>query len=563
MKHAPLALILCLLASPALAQDAPDMEITLTPAAPGDDGFVRRLDVAIRFEQAGTTPSLIEMPITRHTVPTSATGILGFALTDDEGFLPNTVQDETLDDADQTRKWTPERAPQGTVTIAYSVRIDPDLPELARPQYEMRTRNGVFSGAGLSFLPLPADDVARNVTLRWNLSAMPKGAVGLSSLGTGSLTSTEPLTPADLASSYFMAGTLHSYRKDNFFAGWDSPFAFDGSELMQWAADLQEFYGDFFQIRPEHFGVFARVNTANPGSGIGLKDSFAFTYDEAMGPDEPKNLLAHEMLHAWVNSLDRSMDQVDGFASSWFGEGLAVHYQRLLPYRAGLISAEQFLQDLNSTAGRYYTNIMMHVPNDQIGAGFWKDTRIRVLPYDRGSLYFAKVDAQIRAASDGKRSLDDIVRAMLQEREAGRPMDLPLWKRLLEAELGQQGIDEFEAMLTGAEVVVPADAFGPCFTRVSTPLRRFDLGFAPASLLTPERKVSGLKPGSNAEMAGLRDGDRILNSFSQDGLQGDQTRTLDLKIVRGDDTLSISYKPRGEEVPAWQWISQNCGDKAP
>src|SRR5690606_31575291 len=280
-------------------------------------------------------------------------------------------------------------------------------------------------------------------------------------------------------------------------------------------------------------------------------DSFAFTYGPKSEIGDLRGLLAHEMLHAWVRSLDESMDRPGGLDRSWFGEGLAVHYQRMLPYRAGLIDADAFLDDLNKTAGRYYTNVMIGTPNAEIPAGFWRDTRIRVLPYDRGSLYFASLDAKVREASAGKRSLDDIVRAMLAERRAGRPMDEALWRRLLRAEFGQTGIDDFEAMLAGGTVLPPSDAFGPCFQRTTRPLRRFDLGFDPASLLSDSRTVQGLKPGSEAEKAGLREGDAITNTFSQDGLQADQEAFLTLEVERDGEKLTIRYQPRGETVDAY------------
>ena len=176
-----------------------------------------------------------------------------------------------------------------------------------------------------------------------------------------------------------------------------------------------------------------------------------------------------------------------------------------------------------------------------------------MLPYDRGSLYFATVDADIRARSGGKRSLDDIVRTMLDTRRAGKPMNEALWRTLLEAELGKPGIAAFEAMLAGATITPPSHAFGPEFHRTTRMLRRFDLGFDPGSLLAKPRVVQGLKPGSNAAQAGLRDGDEILNTFSQDGLQGDQDAYLTLDIKRGGETLHLRYQPRGESVAAYQW----------
>ena len=217
------------------------------------------------------------------------------------------------------------------------------------------------------------------------------------------------------------------------------------------------------------------------------------------------------------------------------------------------MSDEEFLYDLNSTAARYYTNIMINVPNEDVPAGFWRDTRIRVLPYDRGSLYFAALNADIQAATNGDLSLDDLVREMLSDRRADIPLTEAHWREKLEAVLGEDGIADFDAMLAGGEVQPPSDAFGPCFQRVTKPLRRYNLGFDPDVLLDRPREVYGLIPGSEADKAGLRDGDVILHSFSQDGMQGDQDAWLQIRIDRDGEELTLRYQPRGETVDAYQW----------
>src|SRR5690606_23741317 len=133
--------------------------------------------------------------------------------------------------------------------------------------------------------------------------------------------------------------------------------------------------------------------------------------------------LAHEMFHTFVGSLDAPQ----GLASSWFGEGLAVHYARLLLLRTGQATPGEFLEGLNSTAARYYTNALNDTPNEEIPARFWEDTRVRVLPYDRGSLYFAALDYRLRSLSSRRRSLDDLLLGMLERRRAGQPMDQAAW----------------------------------------------------------------------------------------------------------------------------------------
>ncbi|WP_448662009.1 peptidase M61 [Sphingomonas sp. CJ20] len=539
------------------ADPVPELSITIAPSAPDAAHNIPYVDVTVVTQgmrrKAGE--DLFKLPLVANTVVTSGKDLQALAITDAAGKVTATVRDVEEDGSNRTRIWQAPRAIDGAVTIRYRVPIDAAAPPLALPQYEMRTEKDGFSAAANAFVILPADEIARRAKVQWDFAAYGAGGIGVSSFGIGDVTSSEPLTPSRLSSVYYMAGKpgVFQARGDGFFAAWQGTPPFEMAPLMHWAGDLHRFYGAFFGYMPPSFGVFGRTNLRNPGSGIGLTDSFAFTFNDTSKPDDLKSLLAHEMLHSWVRSLDESMDAAGGLDRSWFGEGLAVHYQRMLPYRAGMITADEFLADLNETAARYYTNIKINVPNAEIPAGFWKDTRIRVLPYDRGSLYFAAVDAAVRRVSGGRRSLDDMVRTMLATRQAGKPMDEALWRSLLKAELGTKGGADLDAMLAGGTVTPPSDAFGPGFRRVSRKLRRFDLGFDPASLTVRPKLVKGLIAGSEAEKAGLRNGDEILNTFSQDGLQGDQTRLLTLEVRRGSETLSIRYLPRGETVDAWQW----------
>jgi len=552
----PLALVLPG-AGRAAPEAAPEIRITLSPAAPDAAQNVPYVDVTVVVD--GVTRAagdrLFQLAMVANTVVTSGKDVRNLSIRDATGTIAARVRDVAEDGSNQTRFWEAPRPLRGTVTMQYRVPIDAAAPPLSLPQYEMRTERGGFSAAGTAFLILPADDIARRVRLQWDFAGYGAGGTGVSSLGIGNVASEKPLPAEKLASMYYMGGRPGSYRsdKDGFFAAWQGAPPFEMAPLMGWASELHRYYGRFFGYTPPSFGVFGRTNTRNPGSGIGLTDSFAFTFNQSSKPDDLRSLLAHEMLHAWVNSLDASMDKAGGLDRSWFGEGLAVHYQRMLPYRAGLITPQQFVADLNETAARYYTNIKIGVPNADIPAGFWRDTRVRVLPYDRGSLYFAATDAAIRRASAGKRSLDDLVRTMLATRRAGKPMNEALYRQLLAGELGERGIADFEAMLRGAVVLPPSDAFGPGFRRIQVPLRRFDLGFDPESLLARPKIVRGLIAGSNAAKAGLRDGDEILNPFSQDGMQGDQQAWLTLEVRRGDARLSLRYQPRGETVPAYQW----------
>ncbi|PCG14612.1 MULTISPECIES: M61 family metallopeptidase [Sphingomonas] len=555
------ALAMLLLAGAAPSDDAPHLVVRIAPAAPDAQQNIPFVDVTLVVDalHAAAGDPLFELPLVANTVVTSGKDLQSLAFADAAGPIVVTELDIAEDASNTTRRWRASRAVLGAMTVRYRVPIDAAAPPLALPQYEMRTERGTFSAAGNAFLLLPTDRTPRRVEVQWDFSRYGAGGTGASSFGLGDVTTPAALPAPSLASAYYMGGRPGTAgpERDGFFAAWqgDPPFAM--APLMTWAGKLHRFYGSFFGYTPMSFGVFGRTNTRNPGSGIGLTDSFAYTFNQTSRPDDLRSLLAHEMLHSWVNSLDGSMDGAGGLDRSWFGEGLAVHYQRTLPYRAGMISADDFLKDLNETAARYYTNIKITTPNAAILDGFWRDTRVRVLPYDRGSLYFETVDAQIRAKSGGKRSLDDIVRAMLATRRGGGAMNEALYRSLLEAQLGDKGIADLDAMLAGRIVLPPSNAYGPRFRRVIRPLRRYDLGFDMASLQARPKIVRGLVAGSNAALAGLRNGDEILNSFPQDALQGDQQAYVTLDLRREGRVRRIRYQPRGETVDAFQWVAVN------
>ncbi|WP_196871301.1 M61 family metallopeptidase [Sphingobium sp. JAI105] len=530
------------------------IEILMAPDPVDAHGDVAGVDIELRIGGLSGVPRerLLKMALQSGTDPMNGDKITDLVIADAKGALNVSTQDVT-EVASQDRYWIPDRATSGQITVKYRVPFTTGKEQALSPQYKTYSGDGGFSGAGEALLMVPADSERSKVRVRWRL---PSGSTGLSSFGAGDSESKLSLSPAEIDRVYFMAGRIGTYvqKSTGFVSGWQGKPGFDPLLIMTWTERLSREYGKFFGYVPDNFSAFARKLTANPNSGNGLYYGFVFTYspENSGDPFKIKTLLAHEMVHSWVDSLDE-IPGVDELTSSWFGEGLASYYEMVLPYQAGLFSSDDFLKILNSTAGRYYSNIKINIPNDQIAPGFWRDTLIRVLPYDRGALYFATVDDEIRKASNGKRSLASIVRPMLAQRRAGGKVDMALWLRLLHEQLGERGVNAFHAMLAGQTILPASDAFGPCFRRGNTSLRRFDLGFDTVSLSRSPMVIDGLKPGSEAERAGLKDGDIILEKFPQDSLQSDQNRQLTLSIQRNGAEMLVRYLPRGERVSTYLW----------
>ena len=533
------------------AQTPPEFRVRLAPG-PMDQaagkGFV---DVTLTIPQvdAAAGAPLLTLPVVIANTDTVAGTLTGLKAVDALGEVPLTVKDDPVAIA-YARHWLAGRAVKGDVTVTYRAPVDNTPPTRGSgPPYSLRTEGGGVSGVGNTFILLPEGGRSYRIALTWDLTRLGGAATAMSSLGEGDVRL--DAGPAErLHRSLFMAGDMRrtpaEVKPTGFSAAWLGDPPFDPRPLMTWAGDLHGWMSRFFQDPTQPpYRVILRYNPINAGGGAALTNSFLLTWGQtAKDPEGLKGTLAHEMIHTWTAS---------GLGGQWYGEGIAVHYQALLPLRAGLIKPEAYLEDINDTARRYYTNALNDTPDEQIAPRFWEDTRIRVLPYDRGALYFAVLDGKIRRASAGKRSLDELVIEMARRRRAGEPVTDAVWLELLDGALGPEGRKVHADMLAGKLMLPEAGDFGPCFTRTTGRFRRFELGFEPKSLVGAAKTIRGLQPGSEAAKAGLRDGDVVTYAAALDGVQGDPARTLTLSVTRDGRTFPITYLPRGETVDAWQW----------
>jgi hypothetical protein len=470
---------------------------------------------------------------------------------------PQAVSDLILTDAlgpaplvadrgDGEDRWCSTRAVKGDVVVHYRLPIQNTPPLSGGPPINLRIDGDGFSGAGSMLLMQPKVSSPYRIAIRWDVSAMGPGTEGVTSYGDGDVElSTGSVQRLD--ETFFMAGHPKRYTptpEGAFSAVWLGDPGFDPRPAMQWTGELHKWMSRFFKDKAEPpYRVFLRFNPMNAGGGAAFTHSFLVTYGAGVTGDSLQSILGHEMVHTWTeNDLGK-----------WYNEGNAVHYQALLSWRGRLISTDAFLRDLNLTASRYYTNPLIGTPDDQILSRFWQDTRIRVLPYDRGAMYFAVLDGMIRRASGGKRSVDDLIQVVIERGWAGEPITDAVWVDLLRKEVGAEGPAVHGSMMAGGLMLPQSDDFGPCFRRVTMKIRQFELGFDPLSLIGPNRRIRGLMANSEAAKAALRDGDVVSYGVSLDQVQAEVSRTLTLQVTRDGKTFPITYLPRGEAVDAYQW----------
>jgi predicted metalloprotease with PDZ domain len=168
----------------------------------------------------------------------------------------------------------------------------------------------------------------------------------------------------------------------------------------------------------------------------------------------------------WVGELDSAGPA----GTPWYEEGLNEYYTHLLLLRSGLASVSDYEHAINKTARAYFTNPYRNASADSlkrlgfstgVGAGTAQN-----VPYVRGQLYFAEVDAQIRAASGGRRTLDDVVLPLFDRRRRGEVFTQSTLLDAFVKEIGPSAREQFESMIIRGETIVPdSDVFGPCFDR--------------------------------------------------------------------------------------------------
>jgi len=548
------ALVPTVLAGAAVA-DAPDAAplatVTITPSALGTPEGTG--DVAVALSVPGVSaPAGTRLVSIGTIVPGMSRPLVirDMALADDAGAVPVTAGHGGKGQSDNAEDgWAIGRAVSGTLRVSYHVAVE-NVPMLrGGPPVQPRIDGDSVSSVGAGLIAAVATDKPYRIGIHWDLSKLPAGASAVTSWGDG-----DAMLPAGplsrLGNTVFMAGRLHQTPQPvtgPFMAVWGGTPTFDPAPSMEWTRKLHGWMSHFWGDTSEPtYRVFIRYNPMNAGGGAAFPHSFLMTWGTGVNGANWKPILGHEMTHTWT-ALDSIGD------GKWYSEGIAVYYQAQLAWRAGLMPTADYLDDLNVTASRYYTDAMRSTPEDQVVEHFWEDTRIRVLPYDRGALYFAALNGMVRRASGGKRSIDDLIFTMNRRDKAGERLTEADWLALIGKEAGPEALALHKTMLAGGLVLPRSDDFGPCFRRVEKPIRQFDLGFDNASILGDDKIVKGLKPGSEAEKAGLRNGDHIAYGVALDNVQADVTHRLALTVTRDGKSFPLTYLPRGAAVPAYQW----------
>jgi predicted metalloprotease with PDZ domain len=208
-------------------------------------------------------------------------------------------------------------------------------------------------------------------------------------------------------------------------------------------------------------GVAGTFNGGTYGSDV------SFLVDqplEASNAGRWRPFLSHELFHLW-----------NGYALAyegqqyWMSEGFTDYYARLLLVRQGLLSGDDFLDDLRQRMARYVWR-GADIGLQEAGDAKFDNT---TLVYEGGSLAALCLDLQFRAATANRKSLDDLMKTLYAEFGGGRrpKVTIPDVIRLASRVTGESIADFFARHVSGPETLPLTESLGLAAIRVLPMIR--------------------------------------------------------------------------------------------
>ena len=561
-----------------LVSCTPTLTLCLTPHLEQGNSSLQ-VQLSTRVPYVAADAQLMYMPLVVGNSPTSnyssENPIKAF---DAFGSLPLYYED-WHDVAEPSRVWFPQRTVRGDLKLVFTAYPGPDSRSGAGARIDLREDQGGLIGSFVAVIPRlePFESGTQlNIHASWDLSQSAEDSTAAWTWGDG-LSAHHMGSMESAINTIFAIGprltsttsriTLPNAREEAFGMYWMGDAPYNPAFLFDSCSTLFAGMASFFNDNDSVYKIFIRRSTVRSYGGTAFARSFMYEYFSGFESSFSDSifLLAHEMVHNWPRlgpcalpstphtlSMLSTVDSPCEDGTTWFDEGIAEYYGTLLPYRLGVCNASQFTAQLNSHAQAYYTNPCIRLSNKEADERAWTSFGVVRLPYQRGFMYLVTLDAEIRHASNGSRSLDDVVLELLARKDAGEPFGIDTFLSLVSASRGQQAVADYREMASGKRLQIPATN---CMSSAGLTLRRvdmppFELGFAQS-----QGRITGVLQGSRAAESGLQVGDRIMETSELNRVADGLERNLTVRVRRREGQMEeITYWPRARHtVEGHQW----------
>jgi predicted metalloprotease with PDZ domain len=244
----------------------------------------------------------------------------------------------------------------------------------------------------------------------------------------------------------------------------------------------------------------------------------------ARNPRGAESVSAHEFFHAWNVKRIRPVE-LGPFdyehevrtVNLWWSEGVTDYYADVILARAGLDSPDDFARGLATSIGNYRTNpARLLVSPERSSWTVWDSPAVNnshvISYYLQGELLGFLLDLAIRDSTDNAKSLDDVMRYLLDHYAGARGFTRDDLVAAVRSATGRS-FDEFWRLYVSGASEIPWDdyvrAAGWKAVFTETPDIDARIGSIPPAVQGGRWRAVAT-PGSAAEAAGLRTGDELV-----------------------------------------------------
>jgi predicted metalloprotease with PDZ domain len=288
----------------------------------------------------------------------------------------------------------------------------------------------------------------------------------------------------------------------------------------------------------------------------------------SLSPDALASVTAHEFFHLWNVKRIRpqTLEPVDYTKENytralWFSEGVTSTAEGTIRLRAGLLDEKQYLYRLGeqiTELERRPAHLTQSAEESSLdawleGNGYYHRPDRSVSYYNKGELLGVMLDLAVREASHGQASLREVLQWMnANYAKKGRFFNDSEGVREAAEAVSQADLASFFAKYVAGTEEIPWDDFlRTVGLRVeAVPNTVTDAGFTASRNFDGPMSVGAVTPGSEAERAGLRVGDTIVELQGRPA--GRESRE-ELAQLNPGDTLTVRVRARRGDERELKW----------
>jgi predicted metalloprotease with PDZ domain len=522
------------------------------------------IKVAMAFDVTGKGPVLLSLPAWTpgaYEISNFAREVLEFSASAGEQPLKWDKLDY------DTWRLQPGAAQSVTVRFDYLADTLDNAMAWARPDFVL------FNGTNLLMYPEGLGfDFPATVTIH----TQPDWLVATAMKPSGSPRSYRESNYHDLVDMPFFVGRM-DYDSAQVAGRWTRLVTYPAGALSGPSARNQ-FWDQLRKMIPVEVAVFREVPWSSynvmmifdprygGGSALEHQSSHVGIYNQGfIGNPLLASITAHEIFHAWNVKRLRPADmwpydyhQAQPTPWLWESEGITDYYADLALVRSGIVDSAQFMGLTAGKVAKVAEAPPTALEDASLSTWIHPQDGSDYLYYPKGSLAGLLLDIQIRDASDNAQSLDDVLRQLYRSvYKKGRGYTASDWWAAVSKAAGGRSFTDFYNRYVDGRDPYPLDRILPLagIRITSDTVREPRLGIATV-LDSTGIIVAAVQPGSAAEEAGVRRGDRLLTLGDLSVTSPDfgpafrarfgkqEGAPLPFKVKRGSDTLTLNGKVR-------------------